>query len=178
MITNSWDELWSKALRQPFALLAVAAACACSDAQDSVDYSGVVKFDTTTVRIVTPGGVTRLHVELAMSPEQRSMGLMERSSLSDSAGMLFLYDKDEPATSGFWMYRTRIPLDIAFLDSTGRVVAIRRMTPCTATLASGCPTYEAGVPYRAALEVSAGALARYGIAPGAQVELPVHRDAK
>ena len=163
-------------VRAFFFLFAIAAAFACSEAQDSVDYSGLVKFDTATIRIVTPVGVTRLRVELARSGEQRTMGLMERRTLPDSAGMLFLYDRDEPATSGFWMYRTHIPLDIAFLDSSGRVVAVRQMTPCTATLASGCPTYEAGVPYRAALEVNAGALARHGIAPGAQVDLPVHRE--
>jgi uncharacterized membrane protein (UPF0127 family) len=153
-------------------VFALASALACNDAGDSADYSRVVDFDTATIRVVTPRGSTRLHVELARSPEQRTMGLMERRSLPDSAGMLFLYDRDEPATSGFWMYRTRIPLDIAFLDSTGRVVAVRRMVPCTATLASGCPTYEAGVSYRAALEVNAGALARHGIAPGARLDLP------
>jgi uncharacterized membrane protein (UPF0127 family) len=153
-------------------LVASASAIACSEAQDSGDYTTVVKFDTASVRVTTPAGVRRFHVQVALSQEQRTMGLMERTSLPDSAGMLFLYERDEPATSGFWMFRTRIPLDIAFMDSAGRIVAIRQMTPCTATLMSGCPSYEPGAPYRAALEVNAGVLARHGIAIGTQVELP------
>jgi len=28
--------------------------------------------------------------------------------------MLFVYDSTQPPDAGFWMYRTRIPLDIAF----------------------------------------------------------------
>lgn len=153
-------------------LVAIASALACSEAQDSGDYSGVVKFDTASIRVTTPSGVRRFRVEVARTQEQRTMGLMERTSLSDSAGMLFLYERDERANSGFWMFRTRIPLDIAFMDSTGRIVAIRQMAPCTASLMSGCPSYEPGVPYRAALEVNQGVFARHGIAIGTRVELP------
>jgi uncharacterized membrane protein (UPF0127 family) len=145
---------------------------ACGEGQERVDYTGVMQFDTASVRIITPAGVRRLQVELAETPQQRTMGLMERTALPDSVGMLFLYDRDEPATSGFWMYRTRIPLDIAFIDSAGRIVAVRQMAPCPARLAAGCPTYEPGVPYRAALEVAAGALARQQIALGARIEFP------
>lgn len=147
------------------------AAVACGQAQDPPDYAGVVSFDSATIRVHTPSGVVRLRVELAQSREQQTMGLMERQSLADSAGMLFLYERDQPADAGFWMYRTRISLDIAFLDSAGVVVATRQMEPCPATLASGCPSYAPGVPYRAALEVNAGALARHGITLGSRVEL-------
>jgi hypothetical protein len=34
------------------------------------------------------------------------------------AGMLFVYDSTQPGNAGFWMYRTRIPLDIAFVCRT------------------------------------------------------------
>jgi uncharacterized membrane protein (UPF0127 family) len=159
-------------MRLSLVLVASACALACGEAQDASDYATVVRFDSTTVRVVTPAGVRRFRVEVARTQEQRTMGLMERTSLSDSAGMLFLYDRDEPANSGFWMFRTRIPLDIAFMDSTGRIVAIRQMAPCTATLMSGCPSYEPGVPYRAALEVNQGVFARHGITIGSLVELP------
>ena len=155
----------------PFAATAV--ALACGEAQDSRDDAGVVRFDSASVRIHTSRGDTRLLVELARTREQRTMGLMERASIPDSGGMLFLFERDERADAGFWMYRTRIPLDIAFIDSTGLIVAVRQMQPCRATLARGCPAYEPGVPYRAALEVNAGVLARNGIAPGSRIELPV-----
>jgi uncharacterized protein len=64
------------------------------------------------------------------------------------------------------MYRTRIPLDIAFLDSTGVIRAIRQMVPCPTTIAQGCPSYTPEVAYRYALEVSAGYFARHGVAVG------------
>jgi uncharacterized membrane protein (UPF0127 family) len=70
------------------------------------------------------------------------------------------------------MYRTRIPLDIAFADSTGRIVAVRRMEPCEAQLIAGCPTYEPGHAYRTALEVNAGFFARHGIGVGSRLSSP------
>ena len=99
------------------------------------------------------------------------MGLMERRQLADSAGMLFIYPSDQPATSGFWMFRTRIPLDIAFVDSTGVIRAVRNMVPCTAELAQGCPTYEPGAAYRAALEVNPGYLQRHKLGVGSTIIL-------
>jgi hypothetical protein len=152
------------------------AACiwltACGHDDDNTDYSSILAFDSTRVRVVARSDTLSILVQLARTPEQRSLGLMERKSLSDSAGMLFLYASDQPSTAGFWMFRTRIPLDIAFLDSLGTVVAVRQMEPCTTQLAAGCPSYEPGVPYRAALEVKAGFLQRHSIGLGARVSLP------
>jgi uncharacterized membrane protein (UPF0127 family) len=77
------------------------------------------------------------------------------------------------------MFRTRIPLDIAYLDSAGVIRSIRAMVPCTTTIPEGCPTYEPGTPYRYALEVNAGALKRWSAEAGARLlveDLP-HRHA-
>lgn len=141
------------------------AACQPSDA-DTVDHAPAMAFDTATVYLATPRDTIAVLAEVASTGEQRTMGLMERHSLADTAGMLFVYETDQPANAGFWMFRTRIPLDIAFADSTGRIVAIRTMAPCEARLAAGCPGYEPGHPYRSALEVNAGFFARHGIAAG------------
>ena len=109
--------------------------------------------------------------ELATTPDQQTLGLMERQHLADTAGMLFPYTHDQPADAGFWMFRTRIPLDIAFMDSTGTIRAVQHMVPCPTSLAQGCPTYEPGTAYRAALEVNAGYLARNRVALGARMIL-------
>jgi uncharacterized membrane protein (UPF0127 family) len=135
-------------------------------AETSDAYENVMTFDSAHARLVGPTDTLRLALQLAVSPEQKSMGLMERRRLADSAGMLFVYDSTQPPAAGFWMYRTRIPLDIAFLDSTGVIRAVRSMTPCPSTIAEGCPTYTPDVPYRYALEVNAGYFARHGIAVG------------
>jgi uncharacterized membrane protein (UPF0127 family) len=145
--------------------------CSSEPPADDAAYENVMSFDTAHVRLASPRDTLRLTVQLAVSDAQKTMGLMERKHLADSAGMLFVYDSTQPPDAGFWMYRTRIPLDIAFLDSTGVIRAVRSMTPCSTTIAQGCPLYTPDVSYRYALEVNAGFLARHGITVGHSVVL-------
>ena len=146
---------------------AVLAACRGETARsDDGDYEHVMSFDTTRIRLARSNDTLTLHVELAVKPEQKSMGLMERRHLADDSGMLFVYDSTQPQDAGFWMYRTRIPLDIAFADSTGVIRSIRSMVPCPTEVAQGCPSYTPDVPYQYALEVNAGYFARHGIVAG------------
>ena len=84
----------------------------------------MLPFDTATVRIAAAADTHRVTVELAETPEQQALGLMERRSLAADAGMLFLYATAQPESSAFWMFRTRIPLDIAFIDSAGVIRTI------------------------------------------------------
>jgi uncharacterized protein len=147
------------------------AACTSSDAE-IVEGGAVMSFDTTLVHVSAGKDTFTFVAEIARTPEQKTMGLMERRSLADTAAMIFPYTSDQPADAGFWMFRTRIPLQIAYADSTGRIVAIRDMVPCTATLIAGCPAYAPGHPYRTALEVNAGALTRRGIGVGARLWTP------
>jgi uncharacterized protein len=140
--------------------------CTAEPADDAGAYEHVMAFDTARVRFGRPSDTLQLVLELAVSPEQKSMGLMERRLLAPDAGMLFVYDSMQAGDAGFWMYRTRIPLDIAFLDSAGVIRSVRSMTPCPTTIAQGCPTYTPDVPYRFALEVNAGYFARHGIGVG------------
>lgn len=152
------------------AMLSLALACN-GEPPPEADEPPVLAFDTARVRLVAGVETTHVLVELAKSDEQHRLGLMERRHLADTAGMLFLYPADQPATAGFWMFRTRIPLDIAFVDSSGTIRAIKHMVPCTATLVEGCPSYPPNVPYRAALEMNAGYFARHKLAPGGRVVL-------
>jgi uncharacterized membrane protein (UPF0127 family) len=155
-------------------LLLFAAGFFGCNAREPESGSGTVSlltFDTARVRLVSKTDTVPLVVELARTPNEKTMGLMERAQLADSAGMLFIYEANQPATAGFWMFRTKIPLDIAFVDSTGVIKAIRNMVPCQTATAAQCPTYEPGVPYRAALEVPAGFFARRRIGIGDRVLL-------
>src|SRR5687767_3219150 len=148
-------------------VLLVAQALACSSEHaDDGEYERVMSFDSTRARLASASDTMHLRLELAVSGEQRTMGLMERRRLAEDAGMLFVYDSTQPPDAGFWMYRTRIPLDIAFLDSAGVIRAIRSMVPCPTTIAEGCPTYTPGTAYQYALEVNTGYFARHGVAIG------------
>jgi uncharacterized membrane protein (UPF0127 family) len=98
---------------------------------------------------------------------------MERTTLGADSGMLFVYDRRQSARSAFWMYRTLIPLDIAFIDGDGRIVSLQTMPPCEAGKPAQCPTYAPGRAYHAALEVNAGYFAERGISEGDCVSAPV-----
>ncbi|WP_110667618.1 DUF192 domain-containing protein [Salinicola halophilus] len=112
-----------------------------------------------------------LDVEVVDTAQGRARGLMERDSLAADAGMLFLYDREQAGANAFWMYRTRIPLDIAFLGGDGRIRALKTMSPCRAQNAQACPVYPAGEPFRAALEVNAGYFEAHDLAVGDRIDL-------
>lgn len=112
-----------------------------------------------------------LRVEVARTAAQRARGLMERDALPAEAGMLFLYDSEQSGSNAYWMYKTRIPLDIAFIDSQGIIRSLRTMSPCHSTSSRECPVYPAGASFRAALETNAGYFAAHGIVVGDRIEL-------
>ncbi|GHD53651.1 MULTISPECIES: DUF192 domain-containing protein [Halomonadaceae] len=128
--------------------------------------------DTLPLAIHSEGGPHRLEVEVAETVAQRQRGLMGREHLPTSRGMLFRFESEQPAGNAFWMYRTLIPLDIAYIDDQGRIVAINTMQPCESSTPRECPSYPAGVAYHAALEVNAGYFAERGIQVGDCVSVP------
>lgn len=115
--------------------------------------------------LVSDTDAHRIRVEVAKTPAQRQYGLMERSRLDDDAGMLFVYPEVMPPTHSFWMYKTLIPLDIAFISEAGEIRAIQSMAPCPAT-GTGCPSYPATVPFTMALEMNLGYFQKHDIGVG------------
>jgi uncharacterized protein len=158
--------------RTVFLLLGAAFLACRAEREPEPESAPLMTFDTARVRIVRRARDTiPLVVELARTRDQMTMGLMERTQLADTAGMLFIYPANQPGTAGFWMFRTKIPLDIAFVDSAGVIRSIRNMAPCATATAQNCPTYTPDVPYRAALEVNGGWFNRRQIALGDRVLL-------
>jgi uncharacterized membrane protein (UPF0127 family) len=123
------------------------------------------------VRIETDAEHHLVSVEIAETGEQRGIGLMARNSLPPDEGMLFVYSAPQDSSAAFYMFRTLIPLDIAFYDDEGRIVAIRHMEPCTSPTAAWCELYAPGVPYWGALEVNSGYFAEHGVGLGDRVVL-------
>lgn len=105
-----------------------------------------------------------IDAELALNEERRAQGLMHREELAENAGMLFYYPRAE--YRGFWMFQTLIPLDIAFLDDEGRILQIKTMEPCMSSVPHHCPGYRSNAQARAALELNAGAFAKFDIREG------------
>ena len=104
----------------------------------------------------------KIVAEIASSPQDRATGLMNRFSLQTDHGMLFVFERPEPL--GFWMKNTFIPLSIAFLDASGRVLNIEDMAPQTEN------THWSRGPGLYALEMRKGWFAEHGIRAGDRVE--------
>ncbi len=111
-------------------------------------------------------GTARFHVEVADEPEERARGLMFRDTMPKSAGMLFVYDR--PQSVAFWMRNTLIPLDMIFLDSSGKVRKVH---------SNAVPGDETPIPGGASdilmvLEINGGLARAMGIAPGTELRHP------
>jgi uncharacterized membrane protein (UPF0127 family) len=121
--------------------------------------------------LLAPERSLPITLEIAESPGERRRGLMERESLPAEVGMLFVYDSPRDPDQGFWMYRTLIPLDIAYLDSNGIIRAIRAMEPCPAGQGRDCPVYTAGVSFSRALEMNQGYFESKGVTTGDRLSM-------
>ena len=160
----------------------VLAACADSDEPAVQDSSSpppsapaapaAVSFDTATLMFITATDTIAMTAEVAARADQRAYGLMDRDELGAGDGMIFLYDEVQSGDTGFWMYRTRIPLDIAYFDGAGTLVAIQQMMPCTSLDPARCTGYAAGVRFFGAVEANRGYYVRNGISVGDRVVLP------
>lgn len=122
------------------------------------------------VIVLVPGDAVSINVELAETPEDQARGLMFRPSLPRDAGMLFVFEPDRKAR--FWMRNTMIPLDLIFVDRTGRVEGIA---------ADAVPfseqTLESDGAVRAVFEINGGLSAELGITAGIQLVHPAFDEA-
>ena len=106
-------------------------------------------------------GVASFRIEIADTPDERRQGLMFRQHLGRGSGMLFIYER--PGPQSFWMKNTSIPLDLLFLDKTGRVATIHESAVPFSTrpiVGSEMSQY--------VLEVNAGVVSQFGIDIGSQ----------
>jgi uncharacterized membrane protein (UPF0127 family) len=125
---------------------------------------------------VALGGET-FSLELAADPAARHRGLSGRSAIARNAGMLFVLP--HPERFAMVMRDCAEPLDVAFLDARGRVVALHEMRPEPPRRADESPfqyeqrlpSYTSGEPVQFAVETAGGRLRELGIAPGDRIPL-------
>ncbi|WP_299042327.1 DUF192 domain-containing protein [uncultured Tateyamaria sp.] len=110
-------------------------------------------------------GTARFNVEIADTQRTRAIGLMHRESMPASEGMLFVYPR--PQRMSFWMRNTLIPLDMLFVDPTGRVKKIHH---------EAIPLDETPIPggdgLTHVLEINGGLARQMGIGEGAELRHP------
>lgn len=118
-----------------------------------------------TVYLEGDWGMARFSVEVADDPQERARGLMNRETLAQSSGMLFVYP--EPQRLSFWMRNTLIELDMIFADAQGVVRHIHhRAQPLDETPIVG------GTDLTHVLEINGGLARRLGITEGTRLRHP------
>jgi uncharacterized protein len=110
---------------------------------------------------------------IASTDEQRIKGLSGLDKLNENEGMLFMFD--EPSKQGFWMNEMNFPIDIIWLDSTGKVVHIEKnLEPCRIFMT--CPVYEPQSDSLYVIELRSGFTSDHSINDGTIIGVNVTQD--
>ncbi len=112
-------------------------------------------------RVKISAGMHQIDTQVAMTPEQRQIGLMFRKEMPQSEGMVFVFE--QPSQQCFWMKNTILPLTAAFVADDGTIVNLADMKPQTTD--AHCSTK----PVRYVLEMNQGWFAKRGIKAGAKL---------
>jgi len=102
-------------------------------------------------------------VEMALTSDQQTVGLMFRASVPPDGGMLF--DWRVPHDSQMWMRNTIASLDMVFINADGTIRSIAENT-----VPQSLAVVDSRGPVRATLELAAGTTARLNIRVGDKVQ--------
>lgn len=115
-------------------------------------------------RVKLSAGMNVIDAQLALTPEQRQIGLMLRKDMPQHEGMLFVFE--QPSQQCFWMKNTLLPLTAAFVTDDGTIVNLADMKP--QTMDSHCSAQ----PVRYVLEMNQGWFAKKAIRAGSRLGGP------
>ena len=128
----------------------------------SVKYYHFKKEGELTFADSTGNQIVKIDIEIADNDYERQLGLMNRESMEEMQGMLFIFP-DERYQS-FWMLNTLFSLDMIFINSKKEIVTIHKNTKPLSE-----QSYPSSEPAQYVLEVNAGFCDRYNIKQGDKV---------
>ena len=113
---------------------------------------------------------TFFYVEITSTKEEMAKGLMHRKSLEENHGMLFVFPS--PSQQSFWMKNTYIPLDLGYFSSDGTLLEIHPLYPHNTNRVISRSNE---ILY--ALEMNQGWFETHNIRVGAQLDMPLLKEA-
>ena len=122
-------------------------------------HSPAIAGDDDAVVIATRDGPVQFSVEVAVTPQERAVGLMHRRELAADRGMIFDFGAEQNVL--MWMRNTYLPLDMLFIDSGG---AIRHIAKRTTPLSER--TISSQYPVRYVFEINGGLADKLKISVG------------
>ncbi len=128
--------------------------------------AGDADFPVSTLEIATESARHRFTVEVAATPELRSLGLQHRREMALDAGMLFDFKVERRIA--MWMKNTHLSLDMLFVDGAGRIVRVAENA-----VPGSLDLIPSSRPVKAVVELNAGTAKRLGIAVGDRVIHPI-----
>ena len=126
-------------------------------------------------------GSKTYNLELAVNDESRQYGLKGRQTVADDGGMIFIFP--EPKVQSFWMEDCLVDIDIIFLDTQGRIVAMHKMKKAEPKRANETqeqyearlPKYSSNQRAQFAIELQAGSLDKLNLKNGQKIEMDLAR---
>ena len=119
--------------------------------------------------LVSLGGVN-VTASLSTTPDSQSKGLSIKDSLNENEGMLFIFES--PQKYSFWMKDMKFPIDIIWINQTGKIVHIEKnLPPCVFWLP--CPSYAPNDDSMYVLEVISNFTNKFDIHVGDSVDSKV-----
>lgn len=109
----------------------------------------------------------KIDIEIADTPNKRERGLMDRSSMDENKGMLFIFDDNDVRKHTFYMKDTRIPLDIMYFGKDSTLINItRNAQPGADTEQNGGTVAAAKEDSKFVVEINGGLAEKLGIEEG------------
>jgi uncharacterized membrane protein (UPF0127 family) len=110
----------------------------------------------------------KIDIEFAETLNERARGLMDRSSMEDGQGMIFIFGDDEITKHTFYMKDTRIPLDIMYFSEDSTLINIARNAQpgANSELSPGGTVAAAAADSKFVVEINGGLADKLGMKEG------------
>lgn len=134
----------------------------CKDETTNMHYYTFKKEGELTFVDSVENPIIKIDIEIADNDYERQLGLMNRQSMEEMRGMLFIFPQQE--YQSFWMRNTLFSLDMIFINSNKEIVTIHKNTTPLSE-----QSYPSSAPAIYVVEVNAGFCDRHEIKIGDKI---------